>query len=47
MSAIRRETTLANRTGVVFAINTPLREIRNLQTRTLTGIQSIPVHPEL
>ncbi len=41
MPAIRRQTTLANRTGVVFALNTPMREIRYLQTRILTGIQAI------
>ncbi len=39
--AIRRQTTLANRTGVVFALNTPMREIHYLQTRILTGIQAI------
>ena len=41
MPAIRKQTTLANRTGVVFALNTPMREIRYLQTRILTGIQAI------
>jgi hypothetical protein len=41
MPAIRRQTTLANRTGVVFALNTPMREIHYLQTRILTGIQAI------
>ncbi len=37
----KTQTTLANRTGVVFALNTPMREIRYLQTRVLTGIQAI------
>ena len=41
MPALNRRTTLANRTGVVFALNTPMREIRYLQTRVLTGIQAI------
>ena len=41
MPAIRRQPTLANHTGVVFALNTPMREIRYLQTRILTGIQAI------
>ena len=41
MPAIRRQTTLANHTGVVFALNTPMRELRYLQTRILTGIQAI------
>ena len=41
MPALNRRTTLANRTGVVFALNTPMREIRYLQTRILTGIQAI------
>ena len=41
MPAIRQTTTLANRTGVIFAMNTPMREIRYLQTRILTGIQTI------
>jgi hypothetical protein len=35
--------------NVVFALNTPLREIRYLQTRILTDVQAIhrPVHLEL
>jgi hypothetical protein len=41
MPSIRQTTTLANRTGVIFAMNTPMREIRYLQTRILTGIQTI------
>ena len=41
MPAIRRQPTLANHTCVVFALNTPMREIRYLQTRILTGIQAI------
>ena len=41
MPAIRQATTLANRTGVIFAMNTPMREIWYLQTRILTGIQTI------
>ncbi len=41
MPALRRQITLANRAGVIFALNTPRREIRYLQTRILTGIQAI------
>ncbi len=41
MPAIRRQITLANRAGVIFAMNTPRREIRYLQTRILTGILAI------
>ena len=41
MPALPRQITLANRAGVIFALNTPRREIRYLQTRILTGIQAI------
>jgi hypothetical protein len=41
MPALRRQITLANRAGVIFALNTPRRKIRYLQTRILTGIQAI------
>jgi hypothetical protein len=41
MPAIRSQTSLANQTGVVFALNTPMRELRYLQTRILTGTQAI------
>jgi hypothetical protein len=41
MPALRRQITLANRAGIIFALNTPRREIRYLQTRILTGIQAI------
>jgi hypothetical protein len=41
MPAFRQQITLANRAGVIFALHTPRREIRYLQTRILTGIQAI------
>jgi hypothetical protein len=41
MPALRRQITLANRAGVIFALNIPRREIRYLQTRILTGIQAM------
>ena len=41
MPALRQQITLANRAGVIFALHTPRREIRYLQTRILTGIQAI------
>jgi hypothetical protein len=41
MPALRQQITLANRAGVIFALHTPRREIRYLQTRVLTGIQAI------
>jgi hypothetical protein len=41
MPALRQQITLANRAGVIFALHTPRRELRYLQTRILTGIQAI------
>jgi hypothetical protein len=41
MPALRQQINLANRAGVIFALHTPRREIRYLQTRILIGIHAI------